>query len=589
MRRLPIAFIMLSLGWLVTAGPAQAAPSAGATPTARSAPAVAQWPSRPALVGGAANNPVKGQMTYHGGPVMGTANVYVDFWGWNGDPDGEQAYLTNFLNRVAHTPWLQTVEQYGATDAPVYAGVWDDPSASPQDPTGQQFADEVQAAATTFGLNTNAGSILDDIIYIALPNGSTIDGTAPDACSYHTYAILNGSTDVPYVAFPYLPTFDADSCGQGNVTSSDDDGISVVAGHELAETLTDPLLNAWYQKNLSGEVADKCAWYNLASADLVGSMYPVQPLWSNSAGLCDLAHKSGADSWTPQESIPNQSAASSPSVSFQDGTAYVAFKGHTSGAIYVQPVTASGWGTEGQVTGAQTNLGPAVTTFAGGTGTLIAAWTDATTGKVETAQSADGSSWSSLGTVDAGNGSSSAGPAICDQGNNIFAAYKGHNSGTIYMSEFVNGSGWQPEVGISGQSTDHQPAVACDQSTGTETVFWTTTGDTIDYATFDGSSFGNVATVPNAGTNAGLTASASPTGVVTVGWKGHTTDGVFYSSLISGTWTTQVSLPKAKSNIGFGLAWADEGASDTTGDTLFASWMGQSSAGSVWYSASNRP
>jgi hypothetical protein len=589
MRRLPIVLIIMCLGWLVAAGPSGAASSAGAAQTTRSAPEIAQWPTRAALTAGADNGPVKGQMTYHGGPVLGTANVYVDFWGWSGDPDGEQAYLTNFLNRVAHTPWLQTVEQYGSTDAPVYAGVWDDPSPAPQDPTGQQFADEVLAAATTFGLNTNAGSILNDIIYIALPNGSSINGTASDACSYHTYAILNGSTDVPYVAFPYLPTFDANSCGQGNVTSSEDDGISIVAGHELAESLTDPLLNAWYQKNLSGEVADKCAWYNLASADMVGAMYPVQPLWSNSAGLCDLAHKAGLDSWPPQKSIPSQATASSPSVSFQDGVAYVAFKGHTSGAIYVQPVTASGWGSRGQVTGAQTDLGPALTTFAGGTGTLVAAWTDAATGKVETAQSANGSSWSSLGTVDAGNGSSSAGPALCDQGNDMFAAYKGHTSDDIYISEFINGSGWQPQVRISGQSTDHQPAVACDPSTGDETVFWTTSSDSIDYATFNGSSFGGVATVPSAGTDAGLAASASPTGVVTVGWKGHTTDGVFYSSLISGTWAAQVSLPKALTNIGYGLAWADEEANDTTGDTLFADWMGQSSAGSVWYSASNRP
>jgi len=120
-------------------------------------------------------------------------------------------------------------------------------------------------------------------------------------------------------------------------------------------------------------------------------------------------------------------------------------------------------------------------------------------------------------------------------------------------------------------------------------VFWTTTSDTIDYATFNGSSFGSVATVPDAGTDAGLTASASPTGEVTVGWKGHTTDGVFYSSLISGTWNAQVSIPKALTDIGPGLAWSNEEASDTTGDTLFAGWMGQSSKGQVWYSASNRP
>ena len=72
------------------------------------------------------------------------------------------------------------------------------------------------------------------------------------------------------------------------------DGVSMVAGHEYAETVTDPFLNAWKDQQ-GAENADKCAWISSgqgAAKNLVlgGTSYAVQGLWSNAwnsgAGGC---------------------------------------------------------------------------------------------------------------------------------------------------------------------------------------------------------------------------------------------------------------------------------------------------------------
>ena len=67
-----------------------------------------------------------------------------------------------------------------------------------------------------------------------------------------------------------------------NGSSGTLDGVSIVQGHELAEAITDPLLNAWYGSSGS-EIGDRCAWVNLQDITTSGGSFAVQPLWSNAA------------------------------------------------------------------------------------------------------------------------------------------------------------------------------------------------------------------------------------------------------------------------------------------------------------------
>jgi len=90
-----------------------------------------------------------------------------------------------------------------------------------------------------------------------------------------------GAADLPYI------TDTGSSCGEDSVNGSSGtlDGVSIVEGHELAEAITDPLLNAWYD-SAGAEIGDKCAWINLHNISTSGGSFAVQPLWNNAVGGC---------------------------------------------------------------------------------------------------------------------------------------------------------------------------------------------------------------------------------------------------------------------------------------------------------------
>ena len=77
------------------------------------------------------------------------------------------------------------------------------------------------------------------------------------------------------------------NCGKDSVNGSGGllDGVSIVEGHELAEAITDPLLNAWYDAG-GNEIGDKCAWTGLEDITVSGRSFAVQPLWNNKFNEC---------------------------------------------------------------------------------------------------------------------------------------------------------------------------------------------------------------------------------------------------------------------------------------------------------------
>jgi hypothetical protein len=222
-----------------------------------------------------------GPLYSHGGPVQNAPRVYLLFWGWGSDPYGESSYLQGFLSRVGCTSWLNTVSQYGGGYCASYQGAWSDSSAVPTTPTDGQIQSEALAFANYLGLShfdTNAQLV------VATPTGHSTSGFGSSYCAYHGVV---GGTTLTYTDLPYMP--DAGySCGWGSVTGSALDGVSIVEGHELAEAITDPELNAWYDGS-GNEIADICAWTGLASINLHGVNYAMQPLWSNRANACVMA------------------------------------------------------------------------------------------------------------------------------------------------------------------------------------------------------------------------------------------------------------------------------------------------------------
>ena len=221
-----------------------------------------------------------GNLVNHGGPVQTAPKVYVVYWGWTSDPSGEQTYLNNFLSSVGGTQWLSTVNQYGGgSQSGLLAGTWSDSASVPSHPSDSAIQSEAAKAAGHFGSGTS-----DNVeIVVATPTGHSTSGFGTQWCAYH--GAVSSDRNVTYTDLPYM-TDAGSSCGANSVRSQLD-GVSIVEGHEMAETITDPLLNAWYDSS-GAEIGDKCAWQNLSTISTSKGTFAVQPLWSNSAGGCVL-------------------------------------------------------------------------------------------------------------------------------------------------------------------------------------------------------------------------------------------------------------------------------------------------------------
>ncbi len=232
-------------------------------------------------------------LNYYGGPVQTTPSIYVVFWGFSGssaDPNGEQTRVTNFLNAVGASSWLSTVTQYYQT-GPKYIsnvagqlkGTWvDTTDAVPSSPTDAQVAAESVKLAQHFGVYSENVSYV-----VATPHGHNTSGFATQWCAYHSTTSSNGST-IPYTNLPYMSD-GGTSCGVDSVNSGSAgtlDGVTIVEGHELAETQTDPGAGNGWLDSSGNEIGDKCAWTNLKNTSFGSATYPTQPLWSNAVTGC---------------------------------------------------------------------------------------------------------------------------------------------------------------------------------------------------------------------------------------------------------------------------------------------------------------
>jgi len=227
-------------------------------------------------------------LLYNGGPIQTAPQIYVVFWGsaWNGsgDPNGVAARIKAFDAIMGGSRWLNTVTQYTQSGgqhvgnaAGSFKGSYVDTTSSPPSrPSQSQLAAEAAKAAAHFG-----NSSINASYVVALPHGIRPSGFGTQYCAYHSTT----SAGVPWTNLPYLPDVGA-SCGAGSVNSPGTlDGVSIVGGHEQAETETDPTAsNGWIDGN-GEEIGDKCAWISLENNPNAGG-YPTQPLWSNASSGC---------------------------------------------------------------------------------------------------------------------------------------------------------------------------------------------------------------------------------------------------------------------------------------------------------------
>jgi serine protease len=256
-----------------------------------------------------------GLLSYHGGQVQTAPDaVYLVYWGsqWTGnDPSGQAAVQQSFFTDVGGSSWNDSVTQYcegvatgtkqcNGAGTPVVnvggvlAAVWyDNAAAAPSHPTQSQIAAEAVRAATHFG-----GVTANVQFVINTATGNNSKGFGTQYCAYHS-SVNSTMGAIAYAYMPYITDAGA-SCGANFNGLGPKAGITIVGGHEFAETETDPYPSTGWLDNSGAENGDKCAWIATgaqgaaANVKLNTGTFPVQSLWSNAfnsgAGGCVLSY-----------------------------------------------------------------------------------------------------------------------------------------------------------------------------------------------------------------------------------------------------------------------------------------------------------
>ncbi|HEV2452518.1 MAG TPA: hypothetical protein VGS62_11410 [Streptosporangiaceae bacterium] len=281
------------------------------------------------------------------GVTTGHEKVYLVFYGsqWGtqstnsngdatfaGDPSGMAPYLQELLKGLGTggERWSGVMTQYcnsvaiGSQTCPstaphvryptggALAGVWaDESTSSPFMATGHQLGVEAVNAAAHFGNTTKAANRNAQYVIVS-PTGTDPDGWLQNGfCAWHDYngdtTLSGGPVSSPYgdIAFTNLPyiTDASVNCGQNFVNSGTAgllDGVSIVEGHEYAETITDQNPAGGWTDSVGAETGDKCAWktpgtpggaFDLGTAH---GTFAMQTTWSNlgaaGQGACQAKH-----------------------------------------------------------------------------------------------------------------------------------------------------------------------------------------------------------------------------------------------------------------------------------------------------------
>jgi len=238
-------------------------------------------------------------VTYHGGPIIPASVTYAIFW----QPTGTfmsakyQPVIEQFLQDVGNTPQYNILTQYTDTAGPILnqsslGGAWVDTSPYPANFNrgGTGDTDLHNEVLKAIAANNWPKGGLQPVYIILTASKGPDDSWA--ACAYHSN-FLHSGTQYIYAIVPYQHDYGAHGCGTpSNVWPNDRDADQTIdtMWHEIAESVSDPLGNAWLRNG--SEIGDLCqtSYGPLASdgSDVTdhGHDYVTQEIWSNFGLQC---------------------------------------------------------------------------------------------------------------------------------------------------------------------------------------------------------------------------------------------------------------------------------------------------------------
>jgi len=229
-------------------------------------------------------------LTYGGGPLLASVQVYTIFWGaaWQQPPQSAQIlHVNQFFDSILTSTLLDLLAEYSVNGQTISHGqrigsttITD---SVPGGGSGQITDAQIQQAILAWIANGTIPPANRDTLYFVYlpPNVAAADpqggASCTQMCGYHWY--ISGTTPEVYYAVMPFP------CPSGCVGPlNQTDALTSISSHELCEAITDPHpWNGW-NDSINGEIGDICAW----QTDTVNG-FIVQKEWSNARGTCVVA------------------------------------------------------------------------------------------------------------------------------------------------------------------------------------------------------------------------------------------------------------------------------------------------------------
>ena len=200
---------------------------------------------------------------YHGGPVMlGTVHVYYIWYG-NWGADSAKSILTDLAMAIGGSSYFNINKTYyDGSNNHVSGLVQYGASIDDNYSLGSNLTDTNIATIVSNAINSGKLPLDENGAYFVLTSADVAEasGFCTTYCGWHTYGTLPGTT-VKY-AFVGNAARCPSACAAQTTSPNGNTGADAMASvlaHELEEMVTDPKLNAWYDRR-GYENADKCAW-----------------------------------------------------------------------------------------------------------------------------------------------------------------------------------------------------------------------------------------------------------------------------------------------------------------------------------------
>jgi hypothetical protein len=219
------------------------------------------------------------QLTYRGGPLLGSVEVVTAFWGaeWLADENPLLMQINDFFLYILNSPLMDQLAEYSVPDTQIGPGslagteiITDTQPGSTV--TDAQVRNMIQNEITSAKLpNSSANSLY----FVYLPPGVAVDLDGQVSCSSFCGYHDSFAGGIYYAVMPYP---DCSGCVGGLHLL---DALTSTSSHELCEAVTDPVPGQGWYDDANGEIGDICAW----KTKKIGS-WTVQLEWSNQQGAC---------------------------------------------------------------------------------------------------------------------------------------------------------------------------------------------------------------------------------------------------------------------------------------------------------------